>query len=88
MLLLVLLIIDIIIFFIIVFFVSICFGVDFDVEVSWVWDSLFLLLIGGDVLFWVSFVIVDWGVKIVIVLIVLVFFCLIVGWFLVDCSLF
>ena len=71
--------VDTILFFTIAFSAFVSFGAAADGEISWAWDAVPFLNVGGMVPLWVSLAVADWAVKLTIALIALVPFRLIVG---------
>ncbi len=71
--------VDTILFFTIAFSAFVSFGAAADGEISWAWDAVPFLNVGGMVPLWVSLAVADWAVKVTIALIALVPFRLIVG---------
>lgn len=70
---------DTALFFTIAFSATVSFGAAADSEISWAWDTVPFLNVGGLVPLWVSLAVADWAVKLTIALIALVPFRLIVG---------
>ncbi len=71
--------VDTILFFTIAFSAFVSFGAAADGEISWAWDAVPFLNVGGLVPLWVSLAVADWAVKLSIALIALVPFRLIVS---------
>ena len=69
---------DTILFFTIAFSATVSFGAAADGEISWAWETVPFLNVGGLVPLWVSLAVADWAAKLTIALIALVPFRLIV----------